>query len=86
MRRSNYSMSIAGMVAEKPEILFKTAVDGAFAVTGLKGRSYQVRAYRAEDLFAGTGTQSEPVQMLTSDDLRPVVLTLLRSGISRDKN
>jgi hypothetical protein len=74
-----------GMVADKPEKLFKTGKDGVFSVTGVKNRRYLVRAYRAENYMAGTGIQSEPVEITTNESLRPVVLTLNQSGIFREK-
>src|SRR5678809_77704 len=65
-----------GKTTEVPEVLFETNADGTFAVTGIEGRRYQVRAYRPLDFFAGTGIQSQPVEITTSDELKSVILTL----------
>jgi 5-hydroxyisourate hydrolase-like protein (transthyretin family) len=70
-----------GKTTEVPEVLFETNADGTFAVTGIEGRRYQVRAYRPLDFFAGTGIQSQPVEITTSDELKSVILTLNTPGI-----
>jgi hypothetical protein len=74
-----------GKVVDKPEKLFKTGADGTFSVTGLKNRRYQVRAFLAENYLAGTGIQSEPVGITTTEPLKPVVLTLTKPGINRQQ-
>jgi hypothetical protein len=71
------------VVATPESNLFKTAADGAFAVTGMKNRRYQVRAFRSEKYIAGTGSQSEPVEITATDPSPPLVLTLTKPGIFR---
>jgi hypothetical protein len=68
---------------DRPEGLFETGTHGSFAITAIKERRYQVRAYRPTDYFAGTGLQSEPVEITTPNELRPVILTLTKPGIFR---
>ncbi|NLV31798.1 MAG: carboxypeptidase regulatory-like domain-containing protein [Acidobacteria bacterium] len=70
-----------GKVADKPEKLFQTGADGMFAVTGIADRKYRVRAFVAENYLAGTGTQSEPVGIVTNAAMEPITLTLGKPGI-----
>lgn len=70
-----------GKVADKPEKLFQTGADGAFAVTGLTDRKYRVRAFVAENYLAGTGIQSELIDVRTDAAMEPVTLTLGKPGI-----
>ncbi len=59
----------------------KTDVHGRFKITGFKGRTYLIRAYKDEDYFAGTGVQSRKQTVLFNGNSGVVRLALDQNGI-----
>jgi hypothetical protein len=51
----------------------------------MAGRRYEVRAYIADNYVAGTGVQSEYIQLTTRNENAPILLTLSQQGIARKK-
>jgi len=75
--------------SEKPEenvwgLDVETDAEGRFSINSLKGRRYKVRAYLSEDYLAGTGAQSEIIDV-DPDDRSPRKIVLTRNGIFRDQ-
>jgi protocatechuate 3,4-dioxygenase beta subunit len=61
----------------------KSDAQGRFSIKGFKGRRYLLHAYLEEDYFAGTGVQSEAVEIDTGGQVPPVKLVLNTPGIFR---
>ena len=55
---------------------YRTGADGVFDFTLFKDRSYRIRAYRSGEKNAGTDVESDPIEIKTTDSLKPVVLKL----------
>ena len=56
---------------------------GHFSIQAFKGRRYYLHSYKDKDYFAGTGIQSDFVEIDTSRPVPPVRLVLNKPGIFR---
>lgn len=58
---------------------------GRFTLKILKGRRYQLHAYLDKDYLAGTGDQSEMIEINPTDADKPVKIVLSKPGIFRER-
>jgi hypothetical protein len=63
----------------------ETDKEGLFIVKGFKGRRYRIRAYLSEDYLAGTGTQSEMLEVDTGKASPNIKIVLSKPGIFMDR-
>jgi|GEM_PF-738685 len=63
----------------------ETDRQGSFTIRAFKGRHYKLHAYLSENYIAGTGVQSEMVEVDSAAGDSPLKIILNRPGIFRDQ-